>query len=261
MNHAVGIFADRGTAHAALEKLCLAGFSDDEVVLLTRPESVDRLEALPSEDGEQPGMGKAIGGIAGGAVGLASGSIIASLLLPGVGTILAIGLGAGVLGLGGAVAGSAAGGLFERMLTQGLPKDEIFLYEDALEQGKSLVIVSSSAADKIEQARSLMDREGAESIDAARHTWWIGLRDAEEADYDSPDGAFRTVEAIYRRGFEAALEPEWRGKSWRDAEAELRARHGKFAAEAGFRRGYERGQAYLAKRFGSQKGHAPEADM
>jgi len=258
MNHAVGIFADRGTARAALEKLRRAGFANDAFVLLTREESreqsLDRLEGLPTEDAEQPGMGKAIGGIAGGAVGLAGGSIVGSLLLPGVGTILAIGLGAGVFGLGGAVAGSAAGDLFERMLTQGLPKDEMFLYEDALEQGKSLLIVSSAREDEIERARGLMEQEGAESVDAARQKWWIGLRDAEEAEYDSPNGAFRAVEAIYRRGFEAALEPEWRGKSWADAEAGLRARHGRFAAEAGFRRGYERGQAYLAKRAGLQEG-------
>jgi len=248
MNHAVGIFADRQNACAAFEKLRGAGFAEPELVLLTRQEAVDRLEALPTEDAEQPGMGKAIGGIAGGAVGLAGGSIIGSLLLPGVGTIAAIGLGAGVLGLGGAVAGSAAGDLFERMLTQGLPKDEMFLYEDALEQGKSLMIVSVPDEDRIERARSVMESEGAESIDAARQKWWIGLRDAEEAEYDSPNGAFRAVEAIYRRGFEAALEPQWRGKSWPEAQAELRARHGGFAAEAGFRRGYERGQAYLAKR-------------
>ena len=257
MNHLVGIFADRGTAHAALEKLRRAGFANG-FVLLTREES-DRLETLPTEDAEQPGMGKAIGGIAGGAVGLAGGSIIGSLLLPGVGTILAIGLGAGVLGLGGAVAGSAAGDLFERMLTQGLPKDEMFLYEDALVQGKSLVIVSSPGEDEIERARGLMEQEGAESIDAARQKWWIGLRDAEEAEYESPNGAFRAVEAIYRRGFEAALEPEWRGKSWGDAEAGSRAHHGRFANEAGFRRGYERGQAYLSTRAGSGRREAVRA--
>lgn len=261
MNHAVGIFADRGIARAALEKLHRAGFASDGFVLLTRKDEVDRLEALPTEDAEQPGMGKAIGGIAGGAVGLAGGSIIGSLLLPGVGTIVAIGLAAGVLGLGGAVAGGAAGGLFERMLTHGLPKDEMFLYEDALEQGKSLVIVSSAGEGDIERAGALMEQEGAESIDAARHKWWIGLRDAEEAEYDSPNGAFRAVETIYRRGFEAALEPEWRGKSWREAEAGLRARHGRFADEPGFRRGYERGQAYLAKRADPQEGRTHQTRM
>ena len=42
----------------------------------------------------------------------------------------------------------------------------------------------------IERARALMEKEGAESIDAARQQWWIGLRDAEEAKYDSPEGGF-----------------------------------------------------------------------
>lgn len=252
MSHAVGIFADRQKACASLEKLRRAGFADKDLVLLMRQESLDRLETLPTEGAEQPGMGKTIGGIAGGAVGLAGGSILGSLLLPSVGTILAIGLGAGVLGLGGALAGSAAGDLFERMLTHGLPKDEMFLYEDALEQGKCLLVVASPSEAQIERARALMEKEGAESIDAARQQWWIGLRDAEEAKYDSPEGGFRNVEMVYRRGFEAALEPQWRGKSWREAEAGLRARHGSFGAEEAFRRGYERGQAYLDKRFAAK---------
>ena len=109
-------------------------------------------------------MGKAIGSIAGGAVGLAGGAIVGSLLLPVLGRSWRIGLGASVLGLnGGAVAGGAAGDLFERMLTHGVPKDEIFLYEDALKKGRSLIIVSSESDERIEQARAIMDQEGAES--------------------------------------------------------------------------------------------------
>jgi hypothetical protein len=247
MNHAVGIFTDQRSAQAAWEKLRRADFKDENLVMLTPEQSPDQVETIATEDGEQPGMGKAIGSIAGGAVGLAGGAIVGSLLLPGVGPILAIGLGAGVLGLGGAVAGGAAGDLFERMLTHGVPKDEIFLYEDALKKGRSLIIVSSESDERIEQARAIMDQEGAESVDAARKQWWIGLRDAEEAEYDSPDGSFADIEATYRRGFEAALEPQCRGKSWHDAVAILRARHGALCEQDAFRRGYERGQAYLAR--------------
>ena len=46
---------------------------------------------------------------------------------------------------------------------------------------------------------------GAESIDAARESWWLSLRDAEEAHYQTTGGNFQTDEANYRRGFEAAL--------------------------------------------------------
>src|SRR5258708_27217871 len=109
MNHAVGIFADRRSTQAAWEKL-RADFKDENLVMLTPEQSPDQVETIATEDAEQPGMGKAIGSIAGGAVGLAGGAIVGSLLLPGVGPILAIGLGAGVLGLGGAVAGGAARG-------------------------------------------------------------------------------------------------------------------------------------------------------
>src|SRR5258708_39397676 len=116
MNNAVGIFADRRSAQAAWEKLRRADFKDENLVMLTPEQSPDQVETIATEDAEQPGMGKAIGSIAGGAVGLAGGAIVGSLLLPGVGPILAIGLGAGVLGLGGAVAGGAGGEFFERDL-------------------------------------------------------------------------------------------------------------------------------------------------
>src|SRR5258707_12532574 len=102
--------------------------------MITPEQSPDQVETIVTEDGEQPGMGKAIGSIAGGAVGLAGGAIIGSLLLPGVGPILAIGLGAGVFGLGGAVGGGGAGGLFQSLVSPGLSEEGSFFYEDVLEK-------------------------------------------------------------------------------------------------------------------------------
>src|SRR5258705_9651218 len=112
MNHAVGIFADRRSAQAAWEKLRRADFKDENLIMLTPEQSPDQVETIATEDAEQPGMGKAIGSIAGGAVGLAGGAVIGSLFLPGVGAFLAVGFGAGVVGLGGAGAAGAAGGFF-----------------------------------------------------------------------------------------------------------------------------------------------------
>ena len=143
-------------------------------------------------------MGKALGGVIGGAMGLAAGAAVASLLLPGVGAVIAIGLGAGTLGLGGAVAGAAGGGALEELLTRGLPKDEIFLYEEALRQGRTVIVVTSEDDDLLTQSRQLMERNGAESLDAAREKWWIGLRDTHAADYDAPQEALeRTPVSIW----------------------------------------------------------------
>jgi hypothetical protein len=248
METVVGIFSERKAAEVAMKDLRGVGFDSDKVVLLTPGAGEEKLRHVPTEDAEQPGVGKAIGGVAGGAVGLAGGALAASFFLPGVGSILALGLGAGALGVGGAVAGSAAGDLLENLMTRGLPKDEIFLYEDALAQGRTVLLALSETEDRIERGRAVMKRAGAESLDAARKKWWIGLRGAEAAEYDVRHGSFNDDEPAYRRGFEAALEPQCRGKSWPEAKSLIEASHGSPSDLDAFRRGYERGQQYYAAR-------------
>lgn len=247
METVVGIFSERNSAEVAMEHLRLAGFDQQNIVLLT-PEIADqKLRQVPTDEAEQPGMGKVIGGVAGGAAGLAGGALVASLVLPGIGPILAIGIGAATFGVGGAVVGGAAGDSLENLLSRGLPKDEIFLYEDALRQGRTLVIALAENEDWINRSRVIMERDGAESLDAARKEWWIGLRDTEKAEYDSSNGSFDGAEQIYRRGFEAALEPQCRGKSLQDARGLLHERDRALCDQEPFRRGYERGQKYYAE--------------
>jgi hypothetical protein len=244
MNTVVGIFSQRKIAESALEDLRRAGFRSEELIYLTPQTTDERLARVPSEDGEQPGMGKAIGGVAGGAVGLAGGALAANFLLPGVGPILALGLAGAAFGIGGAVAGAATGDLLENLLTRGLPKDEIFFYEAALEQGRSLILVLAQDEPGADRARAIMERDGAESLDAARSAWWIGLRDSEATEHDISTHSSSEAEQSYRRGFEAALQPQCRGKTWGEAKGLLTERHGHVRDQEAFRRGYERGQKY-----------------
>jgi hypothetical protein len=244
MKTLVGIFsspADAGRAYSDLRSLNLHG---EDLIVLTPEASLQQIDAVPTEDGEQPGMGKALGGVIGGAMELAAGAAVASLLLPGVGAVIAIGLGAGTLGLGGAVAGAAGGGALEEGLTRGLPKDEIFLYEDALRQGRTVIVVTSEDDDLLAQSRQLMERNGAESLDAAREKWWIGLGDKDAADYDTPQEARN--EPLYRSGFQAALEPDLRGKSLQDGRSILKERFPLIHEEEWFQRGYASAQKYYS---------------
>ena len=244
-----GIFNSKAEGERAFSELQhQAGFRLEEIVLLTPGASTKKLDTVPTDEGEQPGMGGAIGGVVGGAVGLAAGTVVANLVLPGIGTILAVGLGAGALGIGGALAGAAGGAALEDQLSGGLPKDEVFLYEDALRQGRTVVVGTSTNDDVVEKGRAVLERNGAESVDAARDNWWIGVRDAEEEQYDAPSTEFKKHESEYRRGFEAALHPECRGKSFDTAAAKLRALHPGACEDPAFRRGYERGRAYYAER-------------
>ena len=89
-----------------------------------------------------------------------------------------------------------------------------------------------------------MDRNGAESLDAAREKWWIGLRDTGVANYYTPQEARN--EPLYRSGFQSALEPDLRGKSIHDARNILKERFPLIYQEEGFRRGYARAQEYYS---------------
>ena len=242
MKTLVGIFDTQTDAAAAYRDLRSLNLRGENIIVLTPGASLQELDAVPTEEGEQPGMGKAIGGVIGGAMGLAGGVAVATLLLPAVGPVLALGLGAGSLGLGGAVAGAAGGGALEDLLTRGLPKDEIFLYEDALRRGRTVIVVVCEDEELLTRSREIMERNRAESLDAAREKWWIGLRDTEEAQYDAPWGSEQ--EQLFRRGFEAALAPDLRGKPLQDAANLLQERFPRVYKEEAFERGYLRAQNY-----------------
>jgi hypothetical protein len=238
METVAGIFQSRTDAEKAVRAIHSLGVSNDRIALLTPGMDKEEVEeAVPTADSEQPGMGKAMGGAVGGAMGIAGGASLgaaaASLLVPGVGPVIAGGiLGAAILGAGGTATGMAAGEALEEGLVSGLPHDELYLYEDALKKGRSVVIAFLDEEGATYAAQSALASAGAESIDAARESWWLGLRDAEAADYETTGRNFQSDEASYRRGFEAALERP--GQSGKAPEA----------PDEAFRRGYERGQAY-----------------
>lgn len=250
MSTVAGIFNSRSEAESAANNLRSAGFAPDNITLLSpgmTDEEVDT--AVPTTETEQPGMGTAVGGTVGAALGTAGGATIgaaaASLFVPGIGPVLAAGLlGAALLGAGGATIGAATGGAVENEIAPELPHDELFVYEDALRQGKSVVLGVTDDETQVEAGRSVLAQAGAESLDAARESWWVGLRDAEQEEYSGQGKDFESDEAFYRRGFEAALHPHARGKSFDEATERLRQRYGKDYDHEAFRRGYERGQTY-----------------
>jgi hypothetical protein len=261
MESIVGIFNSFADATRASAMLRSLGIPDNRMAVLSPQTSESQLEAhIPTTDTEQPGVGAALGGTIGAALGVAggleAGVAAASLLVPGVGPVLALGiLGAAILGAGGAVAGTIAGQAVEEGIAEGIPRDELFVYEDALRRGRSVVIAFVDDAETAERVRTELSRAGAESVDAAREGWWIGLRDAEREHYLKQGGNFDTDEAKYRLGFEAAMRPDCRGKSCDAMQNKLSERYGEDASGTPFREGFDRGQHYLTfvgKNYGGQ---------
>lgn len=254
MEAVTGVFYSRSDAEGAVEKLRAAGLKPDKVTLLTpgKTDKIDKeLESVPLVAAEQSGMGKAIGGVVGAAAGLSGGPLLAAFL-PGVGPIMAVGLlGAAVLAAAGASVGAVAGGKLENSMTEGLPEDELFVYEDALRKGRSVVIALASDRSATSSLRELLQVEGAEAVDAAKEQWWIGLRSAEQEHYSKFGRNFSEDEKFYRLGFEAALHARTRCQEYDQALAEMNGAIEELQrqyprAEVGepFSRGYERGREH-----------------
>jgi hypothetical protein len=247
-----GVFATRTAAEHAVQDASKAGIPADKITLLT-PGSVDHLDkemtSVPADTTEQPGMGKAIGALLGGGVGITGGSLLIALI-PGVGPITAIGLlGAAIAGAAGATVGAAVGDKMEKSTIEGLPEDEIFVYEDALRKGRSVVVALAENDDSAKRLREIMKNEGAESVDAAREQWWVGLRSAEESRYSQSGKKFGDDEKFYRLGFEAALHARTRCMEFDQVSGEMNAaledvqrENPGMNVEEAFTRGYQRGR-------------------
>ncbi|MBV8206409.1 MAG: hypothetical protein JO041_06420 [Acidobacteria bacterium] len=107
-------------------------------------------------------------------------------------------------GLAGVGAGLAAGHALGARAAEGVSCDELLFYQDAVKQGRALVIAAARSRRGARVLRSALLRHGAESVDAAYRQWRLGLR---QIGYRSP--AMRKKEA----GMSAPARPRARGKA------------------------------------------------
>jgi anti-sigma B factor antagonist len=159
METAIGVFASRDRAEEAVRELLEQRVPQDSIVFLTRSES----EALSL--GKE--LGAYAGGFVGGAVGMTSGVVAATLLvIPGIGQVFALGVGAtALLGLIGAGTGSALG---KAMSQSGSPQptadekssEDLELFRRVLKDGRSLVIVRTESPDVADIASGILNRLG-----------------------------------------------------------------------------------------------------
>jgi hypothetical protein len=249
MEPVVGIYPSRAAAEQAARRIHALGLGDRVELLLPGEKAME--ESLPTDGAEQPGVGQALGGVVGAAAGASAGfgvgAVATSLLIPGVGAVTAIGIAAAaLLGLIGAAGGAAAGSALEEHSREGLPRDEAYLYEDALSRGKGVLFAKVESREEESAVRQLLDASGAESLDVAREKWWVGIRDP-HGESAATDSAAR-AETAYRRGFLAALQPDMEGKAYADVMSILHRRSGDVVLSESYRRGFLRGNAVAATR-------------
>jgi hypothetical protein len=257
MKMVTGVFSSATDAHRALQALRSNGFPEDKLTMLSPGDAPKDVEEVPVNASEQPGMGKAIGAVVGAVGGLSGGTLLMTALLPGVGLITVAGLlGAAIVGAAGAGVGAAAGESLENAMTDGLPEDEIFVYEDALRRGRTVMIAAAEGSSTADRVGEILKIHGAESIDDARQQWWTGLRSAEQEHYSaSASGqSLADDEKFFRLGFESALHARNRCREFDAASAEMNSKleglknqHPDARVEELFTRGYQRGREYYQR--------------
>ncbi|HTS37623.1 MAG TPA: STAS domain-containing protein [Candidatus Solibacter sp.] len=157
METIIGVFSSRGHAENAVRELLERSVPQECIVFLSRSE------------GEAQSIGKqfgaTVGGFAGGAVGMSTGVIAATLLVPGLGPVFALGFGAAaLLGLSGAGAGAALG---KKLAGEGVPttaeaecSEDIAFFQEVLSAGHSLIVVRTESAEIARSAGEVLDRLG-----------------------------------------------------------------------------------------------------
>jgi anti-sigma B factor antagonist len=157
METAIGVFASRDSAEDGVRELLQRGVPESSLVFLTRSEN----EAKTI--GKQ--LGAFAGGFAGGAAGMTAGVAAATLLLPGIGAVFALGFGAAaLLGFAGAGAGATTGAAIAH--ESGAPKpttdaksaEDAVFFREVLKEGRSLVVVRTESEDLAKTACAVLDR-------------------------------------------------------------------------------------------------------
>ena len=151
----VGLFDGVDAAQTAIRALRAAGFADQDIGVVMRDlgSSPDRFGRADDEPDAAAARGAATGAATGGVVGGLLG-LLGSLLLPGVGPIVA----GGILGtaLVGAGAGAATGGLIGGLIGLGVPADDARHFDRGFRAGGILVSAAGDGPRAVMAARIML---------------------------------------------------------------------------------------------------------
>jgi hypothetical protein len=137
-----GMFSDRASAERAYQVMYERGYKDKDINIIMSDET--RKKHF-NENKEEPEIGKktlegvGTGSVIGGAVGAATGIIAAigtSVLIPGLGLILAGPIAAGLAGAG---AGGLTGGIIGALIGAGIPEEKAKNYEQGIKHGSIFI--------------------------------------------------------------------------------------------------------------------------
>lgn len=140
-----GMFRDRKSSEKAYNTLQERGYAKDEINLVMTDETrkkhfSDEVEEteIGTKAAEGAGKGSAIGGTVGAVAGVIA-AIGTSLVIPGLGIVIAGPIAAGLAGAG---AGGLTGGIIGALVGSGIPEARAKLYESGLKEGQIVIGVN-----------------------------------------------------------------------------------------------------------------------
>lgn len=174
-----GLANNKEHADRIVNRLQQSGFSNSDISILfsdkegrygsfdgnkTKQGTLETQKSSKAPEGAASGA--TIGGIIGGSLGLLAG--IGSLAIPGLGAFVAAGPIMGALS--GSAIGGALGLLAGALVGMGIPEYEAKKYESSLKAGNVLICVHTNDIKQIDQAKEILQKEGAKDISSSRET-------------------------------------------------------------------------------------------
>lgn len=132
-----GMFRDRDSAERAYESSAARGYTEKDINLAMSEDTRKRYftGGAETELGNKATEGAGVGGAVGATIGAIAAAIAAvgtSLVIPGLGLVIA---GPAAAALAGAGAGGVAGGLIGALVGWGIPEERVKHYESGIKEG------------------------------------------------------------------------------------------------------------------------------
>ncbi|PYS91036.1 MAG: hypothetical protein DMF64_13370 [Acidobacteria bacterium] len=157
-----GLFKTRAAAEAAVDAIIKRGYTRDDISVLMSDATKSKEFAI--ESGTRAAQGAVVGGTVGGVAGATLAAIAAvgtSLVLPGIGLVIAGPIAAALAGLG---AGGATGGLIGALVGAGIPEHRAKVYDAGLRSGGILIGVEAKTETDAGKLEQLLTDLGAEHV-------------------------------------------------------------------------------------------------
>jgi len=153
----VGVFHDSSHAQEAIRDLKTAGFTEEQIGVISPDHSTTTGEKSTKKKGSHVAEGAAAGVAAGAGVGALWALGIAAGVLPVIGPVIAGGLLASVAA--SAAGGAAIAGIVGALVGLGIPEEDAQYYEGEFKQGRTIVTVKANG--RAEEAWEILHRHGA----------------------------------------------------------------------------------------------------